>query len=115
MKVKLFETNQISLEQWSINKYNSYDYQQLDCRRAVQRIIEWKQRFFFLNLLEKVVQRQLTLRNFYQQFIQKEEEIAEIANEKEYSLDLRSPHPRAATIFSIFSQINSVVDQVYML
>lgn len=97
--MELVETDKVSVEQLSINKYNPYYEQQLDCRRVVIGIIEWDKRLFFLNLLKDAVDRRINLCQFYNQFTEKYEQIEDLAREREFSFNFQKPSRQAAVIF----------------
>lgn len=108
--MELVETDKVSVEQLSINKYNPYYEQQLDCRRVVIGIIEWDKRLFFLNLLKDAVDRRINLCQFYKQFTEKYEQIEDLAREREFSFNFQKPSRQAAVIFSVLSRVFVAID-----
>jgi SUMO ligase MMS21 Smc5/6 complex component len=62
---------------------------------------------FFLNLIKEAIDCKISLCEFYNQFTEKEDQISNLAIERELNLNLKPPTRQAAIIFSILSRISS--------
>ena len=67
--------------------------------------MKWEERFVFLNLIKEAIDCKISFCEFYNQFTEKEDQISNLAIERELNLNLKPPTRQAAIIFSILSRI----------